>query len=732
MKRLIFLAFCSCLLLPGLLAETAGDPPPRDGVCLVLSGGGGRGLAHIGVLKTLDDLGVRPDCVIGTSAGALVGSLYCAGYSGREIEQLFRALDMKAFVRDRPDRRRLDFDEKSVRYAPAISVDVGPDGLQFPSGLIDGQAVMKELSLAFTRRGVQDIHDFDRLPVPFRAVATDLRRGEAYVFDHGDLTTAVRASIAIPFFFSPVLYEDKVLVDGGVINNIAVDVARGLGYRTVIAVNVSAPSPAYKKKLDSLFQVMEESFALARLEKDRRLQAMADLVLFPDVYDYAVSDFYRLPELVEKGSACAEEWRAELATLFGPGSGPPGPSPAWKYTQPADEVAVDGAGGSAADEILVKSEVKPGGPVSEDRLDRSVEKIYALNRYRTVDYRLDYDQGRLGMTYLVNERPKQSLDLSLRFDTDYQFLGRGRFIAREILGSPLEGKVSILAGVMKDFRAGIRLPMGEKAPLSLQADGYFTLQPREIVADQEVVDKLDEKHYGFSAGATANLGNAVGLYGSFHLEEIHNVSLGVFDETDRHAVAFVRGGVGVDTVDDWFFPSRGVRFDLHGDQGFAALGGELDFARVQASGDAYVPVTANNVLRVGGIAGWSRDLPKYMIYYAGGHNYLSAAPWPMPGYRIDELYGKDLWTGSVEFRHRFPIASLGLADAAYLYAIYGVAGVRLPTVSDTEVDLDVPYRYFHGGGIGAALGTRFGPFRAFIGFGEAGRVSWILSLGPDF
>jgi outer membrane protein assembly factor BamA len=509
-------------------------------------------------------------------------------------------------------------------------------------------------------------------------------------------------------------------------------VARGLGYRTVVAVNVAAPSPAYKKKLDSMFQIMDESFALARLEKDRRLQALADLVLIPDVSDYSVTDFHRVKEISEKGSACAELWREDLAALFEPAVGPPGQAPGWKYTQPVAGVSVDGAGGSAAAEVLAKSEVKLGGPVTEDHLDRSVEKIYALGRYRTVDYRLDYDQGRLGLTYMVDERPKQVLDLSLRFDTDYQFLGRGRFTAREILGSPLEGQVSILAGVMKDFRAGIRLPMGEAVPLSLSADGYFTLLPREIVADQEVVDKLDEKHYGFSAGATANLGNSVGLYASFHLEEIHNVSLGIFDETESHAVAFVRGGVGVDTVDDWFFPSRGVRFDLHADQGFRGMGGDLDFARVQASGDAYLPLTANNVLRVGGIAGWSRDLPKYMIYYAGGQNSLSTAPWPVPGYRIDELYGKDLWTGSVEFRRRFPFESLGLADAAYLYATYGVAGVRLPVLESGNVDLNVPYQYFHGGGIGAALGTRFGPFRAFLGFGESGRFSWILSLGPDF
>jgi outer membrane protein assembly factor BamA len=450
------------------------------------------------------------------------------------------------------------------------------------------------------------------------------------------------------------------------------------------------------------------------------------------VYDYSVSDFHRLPELVEKGSACAEQWREELAALFGPAGAAEAEPPGWKYAQDVDGVAVDGAGGSAAAGILAKSEVKPGTPVTEGRLDRSVEKIYALGRFRTVDYRLDYDQGRLGLTWSVDERPRQVLDLSLRFDTDYQFLGRGRYTAREILGSPLEGHVSILAGVMKDFRAGLRLPMGESVPLALQAEGYFTLQPREIVADQEVVDKLDEKHYGFSAGATANLGNAVGLYASLHLEEIHNVSLGIFDETETHAVAFGRFGVGVDTVDDWFFPSRGVRFDLHADQGFRGLGGDLDFARAQVSGDAYLPVSDNNVIRVGGTAGWSRDLPKYMIYYAGGHNYLAAAPWPVPGYRVDELYGKDLWTGSVEFRRRFPFDSLGLADAAYLYATYGVAGVRLPVLEGEAIDLDTPYQCFHGGGIGAALGTRFGPFRAFLGFGKAGRISWTLSLGPDF
>jgi NTE family protein len=735
MKRIVLLVVWVGVLLGGISADEAFEPPPgppREGVCLVLSGGGARGLAHIGVLEALDELGVRPACVVGTSAGALVGSLYCAGYSGREIEALIRDIDLKAMIRDQPDRRLLDFSGKSVPHVPSIRLESGPEGLQLPSGMLEGQEILKELNLAFTRRGVQDIHDFDRLPIPFRAVATDLKRGEAFVFDQGDLAVAVRASIAIPFFFTPVIYEDKVLVDGGVINNIAVDVARQLGYRTVIAVNVSAPVPYYKKKLDSLFQIMDESFALARLEKDRRLQDMADLVLFPDVSDYAVSDFHRVTDLVAQGYACAGLWQPDLAALFTPAPPPPASPPGWKYTAPVGVVSVEGVGGAGAAEVLAKSEVKSGGQLTEERLDRSVEKVYALNRYRSVDYRLDYDQGRLDLTYRVDERPRQALDLSLRFDTDYQFLGRARYTAREFLGSPLEAQLGILAGDLKDYRAAVELPVQGPLPLALRAEGYFTLQPREIRYDQELVDQVDEKHYGFAIGGTANLGNAVGVYGRLHLEQIHNVSLGVFDERERHAVSFVRVGVGVDTLNDWSFPTRGLRFDLHTDQGFRALGGDLAFAKLESSADLYLPLTTNNGLRLGGTAGWSRDLPKYMIFFAGGQNTLTAAPWPVPGYELNELYGKDLWTGNVEYRRRFPIQSLGLFDAAYLYLRYGVAGVRLPEVEADTVRLDTPYQYFHGGGIGAALGTRFGPVRVFLGFGQAGRISWTLSLGPEF
>ncbi len=412
MKR-VCTSFLSVLLLMGFgMAQTdspghpSPPPPVRDGVCLVLSGGGARGLAHIGVLKALDEKGWRPACIVGTSAGALVGSLYCAGYSARQIETIFTQMDYKKIIEERPDRKLLDYDEKVRPLVPAITVEFRGGAFQFPTGLIEGQRILKRINQAFTANGVQDIHDFDRLPIPFRAVATDLRTGRAYVFKGGKLSTAVRASTAIPFVFTPVQQDGMVLVDGSVINNLPVDVARELGFRHVIAVNVAAPAAPQKKKLENFFQILDESFALARLEKDQRLQEMADLTLVPDVSDFSGGDFPLAAALIGKGYESATQWSDDLAEVFGPPARPRPPSapPGWKYTASVDQVEVAGLKATPTREVLEKSDIRPGTNLNQDKLDHSVDKIYALDRFRWVDYDIEPRDGSTRLRYLLVEK----------------------------------------------------------------------------------------------------------------------------------------------------------------------------------------------------------------------------------------------------------------------------------------------------------------------------------------
>lgn len=744
-------------------ATEKGLAPFRPGVCLVLSGGGAKGFAHVGVLRALEEMGVRPSCVVGTSAGAIIGSLHCSGMRASEMEAVLKSLDFNSIIRDRPEREYLDFDQKRQPPLPSLTVEVRQGGIQLPAGLLDGQKVVQELSRLFTVMGVQDIADFDKLPVPFRAVALDLRGGEVFVFKEGRLAQAVRASMSVPFFFSPVRIGDRVLVDGGVVNNVAVDVARAMGFRKVIAVNVSKPMSPEKKKLADMFSIMDESFTQARIETDLRLLKMADLVIEPDLSDLSFTDFHRVDELVTKGYEAARASSGELAALFrGEGQPPdlmaggasktPGASagvrlpgePAtsqegqqpvehpWKYTQPVSQIGVEGLESTRLGDVTGKLSVRVGEPPTQDDLGESVERVFALDRFRKVDYALSYKGGKLEMDFLVEEKARRELDLSLRFDSDYLFLGLGRYTSRNIMGSPSDLSVQVVAGNIQDYRVGLTVPFTFGPRLVLRPEGYFTEVPHEVQIDKKTVNTFSEKHFGLSVGSSLLVGRAFGLYGAFHVEGVRINSLGMFNTHGVHRNTFAKAGAGFDTLNDWPFPESGVRVRAEGEKGFRWFTNGLDYSKLQASAEGYLPLTSNCVVRLNGTYAYGWDLPPFSLFYAGGQSTLQWASTPLPGYSVDELLGKQVWTGGAEFRRRFPKTAVGLVDSTYLYFRYGVAGARVPVIYQDFIDLDTQMGIYHGAGVGFAAATRIGPVRVFLGFGQGGRVNWSLSIGPDF
>src|ERR1043165_2690810 len=239
-------ALLAVLALLGCGSLAAQEAPPRAGggrprIGLVLSGGGARGAAHIGVLKVLDELHVPIDAIAGTSMGAVVGGLYATGFSAEDIERIVSTLDWQDAFKDRPPRAELTFRRKQEDQNFLVKFPLGLRSGNFllPKGLIQGQKLnqtLRKLTLPVAR-----ITDFDQLPTPFRAVATDLETGEAVVMDHGDLTSAVRASLSAPGVFSPVERDGRLLVDGGLSQNLPIDVARSMGVDVLIVVDVGFP-----------------------------------------------------------------------------------------------------------------------------------------------------------------------------------------------------------------------------------------------------------------------------------------------------------------------------------------------------------------------------------------------------------------------------------------------------------------------------------------------------------
>src|SRR6188508_2454695 len=224
-----------CLLLLAQAVHAAEGERPRVG--LVLSGGGARGAAHVGVLKVLDEMHVPVDAIAGTSMGAVVGGLYASGMSADEIEKLISSVNWQDAFQDRPPRAELGFRRKQddrnflVRYA----LGVREDGFVLPQGLVQGQKLEQVLRNAALP--VAQIRDFNRLPIPFRAVATDLETGEAVLMDSGDLVTAMRASMSAPGVFAPAQRDGRLLIDGGLVENLPIDVARQMGVDILIVVD---------------------------------------------------------------------------------------------------------------------------------------------------------------------------------------------------------------------------------------------------------------------------------------------------------------------------------------------------------------------------------------------------------------------------------------------------------------------------------------------------------------
>ena len=291
---------------------SAGRPSAgRPKIGLALSGGGAKGIAQIGVLKVLEELRVPVDYVAGTSMGAVVGGLYATGMTPGEIEEAIKSIDWDDLLEDKPPRRDRSFRRKSddLRYLADLELGFSRGKLLWPGGLKTGQKLMVALqSLTLKAAGV---HDFDRLPIPFRCVAADISNGDMVVLGEGDLSYAIRASMAIPGVFSPVELDGRLLVDGGVVNNVPVDVVKAMGADVVIAIDISGQL-ATREELRSFVAILSQTMGLVTNRNEAARLAMADLVVRPAVVNFKTLQFAAADEILARGEAKAREHAAEL------------------------------------------------------------------------------------------------------------------------------------------------------------------------------------------------------------------------------------------------------------------------------------------------------------------------------------------------------------------------------------------------------------------------------------
>lgn len=306
------LLWCVLILISVTRISSAQPGTPRPRIGLVLSGGGARGLAHLGVMRWMDEHRIPVDYVAGTSMGALVGALYATGLNADERQQFIDSVNWESVFLTEPNYSQLSFRRKEDRRSYQVATLMGlRHGVGSPNGFSPGHATGLLLDrIAFP---YSNLKSFDDLPIPFRCVATDMLKGTAVVRDEGSLQLALRATMAIPGVFSPVEWKDTILADGGLVNNIPTDVARDMGAQVIIAVNVGAPL-GNSEQLQSFAGVLLQSIFIMTMENDVRSLRRANVVIAPDLGGRSFLDFdpAAISQIIQRGYEAAEKNSAQM------------------------------------------------------------------------------------------------------------------------------------------------------------------------------------------------------------------------------------------------------------------------------------------------------------------------------------------------------------------------------------------------------------------------------------
>ncbi len=733
MLRRVFVA-CTlfCLITTRAGAQTGDSlPPHRPRIGLALGGGGARGLAHVGVLEALEELHVPVDMIAGTSIGAIVGGLYAAGLSAHDIEERLATIDWDDVLSSKPARRDVEYRRKQDDPNLLIKFDMGFSGGRFhlPAGVVAAQR--PSLLLRLLTLPVTGVRDFNALPVPFRAVTTDITTGDMVVLDHGDLAQSILASMAIPGVFAPVSIDGHLLVDGGVVRNLPVDVVRDMGADIVIAVDVGAPL-AQAADLTSAVDVYVQTltiFTRGNANTQVRELQPQDVLIAPDPGNTATMDFQKLRALVAAGRRSVEPLRDRLAALALPAAQYDSIAAARRrHTQPhpLDFVRVDNPSRYSTRIVKGRLTLQPGDTLDPDRLASAIDRVYGLGVFEKVDFEVAHDDT-AGDGIILHLREKPWGPATLRFGLGLTDEPNGESTYELRTNMTLTGLDALGADLRTEFRAGeVRGGLVELyQPVTFS--GRFFVSPW-LEGEQTLFDTFqdnvriaeydtDRLSAGFDAGVQ------FGRWGQLRMgverRKVHadpligEPTLPTYDV--RHTVFGAQ--LDIDRLDDVYFPTRGglthLRFERasHSDSVPA-------FTRLQASALSVFsagPHTLITALDAG--TGFGPDLPAYEQFELGGFLHLS-------GLHRRQAAGRYFALGRLIYMNRVGDA-VGLRFAGGLRMggslELGNAWQDPPPLAGNALRLGVS--------IFGGLETVLGPLYAAYGIADRGRRAWYILLG---
>jgi NTE family protein len=714
---------------------------PRIG--LVLSGGGARGAAHIGVLKVLEENHIPVDAIAGTSMGAVVGGLYASGLSAADIEKIMTSVDWQDAFRDRTARTDLNFRRKLEDQNFLVKFPLGIKGRKFrlPRGLVQGQKltqILRGLTLP-----VAQIQSFDDLAIPFRAIATDIVTGDRVVIDHGDLTTAMRASLSAPGVFSPVDSEGRILVDGGLSSNLPIDVAREMGVDILIVVDCGFPL-FERGKLDSVATVSNQMLAiLIRHNTDLQRKSLrdTDVVIDPALGDFSSLDFSEHQKAMDIGEAAARGVQARLAKLSVPveefarivaergrvRSKPP--QIRFLRVEPGSERYAGAIQALFGDQI--------GKTVNEAKLGKRVGELYGQGNLEILDYRLVQDETvpgadpeyGLALTTRRNSWGPNYLRFGLQLQNDFEgnssFNAAARGTLAEITKYGGEWLWDIQVGETPRVATEVYLPVGYRSRWFVAPHAQFQIRTLPIADDDE---RILAEYRVRSTDYGVDLGRELGNYGEIRVgagRSVGEARVRVGDPllpASRFDAHNYFAEFRYDTVDDVNFPRHGASFSI-GWNGEREGNGDSSSADLLVFDQQYAHSWGRNTAIFWTTAGTRLDSQSTIVrsfFSLGGFLNLS-------GITPETLVGPHFAIARGIYYRRIGEGGQGFLNVP----VYVGASIEEGNVWNSRSDISWSSARTNGS-LFVGMDTLFGPVYLATGFDDRGGSAYYLFLGRTF
>ncbi len=722
--RMKVLPLAIALLLPilptPLAAQPSEEPPKRPKIGLALGGGGARGIAHIGVLRVLEELHIPIDYVAGTSMGSIVGGLYSCGYTPDDIEKLVRSIHWETLFQDAPERPEQSFRQKEDDFEHLIPFEFGINlkkgGLVLPPGLIAGSKlgfVLENATLPCS-----SVSNFDQLRIPFRAVATDIQTGQPYVMGSGNLARVIRGSMAIPAIFTPVEIDGHLLIDGGESQNLPVQTVRAMGADIVIAVNVGSSGAASAEKPQNVGAMIGRLIDLPLQQNTMASAKLADLVITPDLDGYTSADFIKGTEMIPLGQKAAladkdklERWSAP-ESVYRP----------WKTRHDAtlpplpyiDEVQIEPVPGVDPRRIEYLVHTKPGHVLDTRTLGQDLKRIYALGIFEIVSYSIVEDGQRHILRISATPKPwgPNYLKLGLFLGTDFQLttqFGVTALVdATEMNSLGGEWKAIATVGQPLDLKTRFFQPLTYRGHLFLSPFGGWQQETAEVFQNEVALGTYEVSR----AAVGMDLGYDFGTWGELRVgytrafgkgrRKVGNPTFPDLDWDEGGLTARMR----VDQLDNVNLPHSGYLIDAAYLGNRTGLGATFSYDEFFGrAGGVQTIGRWTGLAKMEGGTGLGTQIPFYDEYRLGGLFRLSGRP-------IGQLYGN----------------TYALAALLLYYRLSGTGGAIVKNVSagvSAEAGntwaFQAPLSWKGmktAGSVYVIADTLIGPF--FIGYGRSG------------